>query len=165
MLLRRFFSLHPPFFLFAFFTVSHWFGVNAFWMPLGVCRGVRRGGPSVAEWRNLNVKQWGGGLCGWRPKARHSSENWSGLQSWGTSPSVPPPLLPPLSFSGSLLYRQPTGALSIFLNYIQTMSKTNIISLAEKMERIVSNSLQIRWSTPQLSRIQMTFWGQGLVGF
>lgn len=27
-----------------FFTVSHWFGVNAFWMPLGVCRALGEGG-------------------------------------------------------------------------------------------------------------------------
>ena len=88
------------FFFFAFFTVSHWFGVNAFWMPLGVCRalGEEGGAQGLAEWRNFNLKRLGGGPCGLRPKERHSSENWSGLQSRGTSPAATPPLLPRLFF-------------------------------------------------------------------
>lgn len=75
---------------FAFFTVSHWFGVNAFWMPLGVCRALgEEGAQGLAEWRNFYLKWGGGGPCGLRPKERHSSENWSGLQSQGTSETAP----------------------------------------------------------------------------
>lgn len=101
MLLRRFFFFSLSLFCFCFFfTVSYWFGVNAFWMPLGVCRAPREEGSAgscrVEEFQSEAVR-WGC-VCGLRPKERHSSENWSGLQSWGTSLAATPPPLPPLFF-------------------------------------------------------------------
>lgn len=45
-------------------------------MPLGVRRALgEEGAQGLAEWRNFNLKRLGGGLCGLRPKERHSSEN------------------------------------------------------------------------------------------
>lgn len=105
-------------FFLAFFTVSHWFGVNAFWMPLGVCRalGEEGGAQGLAEWRNFNLKQLGGGLCGLRPKERHSSENWSGLQSQGTSQAAStPPLNHPSLFQGHSFTGSPQVRCQSFL--------------------------------------------------
>lgn len=48
----------PPFFFFPpLFTVSHWFGVNAFWMPLGVCRAP---GGAGGVWPSGGIWIWSG---------------------------------------------------------------------------------------------------------
>lgn len=114
---KEIFSLSLPLrlslFFLAFFSppYSHWFGVNAFWMPLGVCRALGgkrggreegRGGGRLSPSVGISIQSGEGG----GPKERHSCENWSGLQSQGTfSPNPPPPSAPPLfmghSFIGS----------------------------------------------------------------
>lgn len=72
MLLRRFFSFF--FLLFSLFPID--LVLMRFECPL-VCaeRWGRRGAQGLAEWRNFNLKRLGGGLCGLRPKEKHSSEN------------------------------------------------------------------------------------------
>lgn len=85
------------FLLFSLFPID--LVLMRFECPL-VCaeRWGRRGAQGLAEWRNFNLKRLGGGPCGLRPKERHSSENWSGLQSQGTSQAAPHLLVLPLFF-------------------------------------------------------------------
>lgn len=133
----RFFSFVV---LFSLFPID--FVLMRFECPL-VCaeRWGRSGAQGLAEWRNFNLKPLGGGSCGLRPKERHSSENWSGLQSWGAAPAATPPLLPPLFFR-SLLHWQPTGALSIFSFHTPKLNhelNKHIFPSIEKMWRNVSS--------------------------
>lgn len=95
------------FFFFAFFTVSHWFGVNAFWMPLGVCRALGEEGSTgscrVEEFQSEAVR-WGSVWV----KAQREALKWE--LKWfaeprnlsdGHSPSSSASLFQGHSFTGS----------------------------------------------------------------
>lgn len=105
------------FFFSPFFTVSHWFGVNAFWMPLGVCRTLGEeespGSCWVEEFQSEALR-WGSVWV----RAQREALKWE--LKWFPEPrNLFAPPLPPLSFSGSLLHRQSTGALPVFPFHIQ----------------------------------------------
>lgn len=151
------------FLFFAFFTVSHWFGVNAFWMPLGVRRAQgEEGAQGLAEWRNFNLKRVGGGPCGLRPKERHSSENWSGFQSQETSETAPPAsLLPHLFFRVTPPLAAHRCTVSLFFPYPKTNPWVKQTYFSPQWE----NRVYVSQLLHETLQIYYCSCGSGLVGF
>lgn len=138
---------------FFFFVLFSLFPIDLVLMrfecPL-VCaeRWGEEGSTGSCEWRNFNLRRLGGGLCGLRPKERHSSENWSGLQSWGTSWTATPPRPPPLFFRVTPSLAAHRCTVNLPLTYPKTkpwIKQTDlfIFALGEKILRLKFKHLQV----------------------
>lgn len=128
------------FLFFAFFTVSHWFGVNAFWMPLGVCRALGEEGSTgsclVEEFQSEAVR-WGSVWV----KAQREALKWE-LKWFAELRNLSPLLFPPLFFRVTPSVAAHRCTVNLCFSYPKTNPwvKQTVFSLNKNMGKIVPRS-------------------------